>query len=62
MNHPRADQTATMLASGKVLITGGGTGSGVVDSAELYEPAELPQSQAKIDKKLPVTGKKVVNK
>jgi hypothetical protein len=62
MNDPRADQTATMLASGKVLITGEVTGSGVVDSAELYDPAKLPQSQADIGKKVPVQGKKVVSK
>ena len=39
MTNSRYYQTATLLPSGKVLITGGYDGSGVLSSAELYDPA-----------------------
>jgi hypothetical protein len=35
----RENQTATLLASGKVLIAGGGQFSGFIASAEVYDPA-----------------------
>jgi pimeloyl-ACP methyl ester carboxylesterase len=35
----RANQTATLLPSGKVLVAGGGTSSDTLASAELYDPA-----------------------
>ena len=35
---PRFQHTATLLASGRVLIAGGGTGNNVVSSAELFDP------------------------
>jgi hypothetical protein len=36
---PRAEHTATLLPSGKVLVTGGRNSSGVLASSELYDPA-----------------------
>jgi hypothetical protein len=40
MSTPRNEQSATLLASGKVLVTGGlGAGATAVSSAELYNPA-----------------------
>jgi subtilisin-like proprotein convertase family protein len=39
MTAERTGHTATLLASGKVLITGGKNKSGVLSSAELYDPA-----------------------
>ena len=31
--------TASVLTDGKVLVTGGGTNSGITNSAELYDPS-----------------------
>ncbi len=39
MMSPRASHTATLLPNGKVLIAGGDTGSGISNSAELYDKA-----------------------
>jgi hypothetical protein len=39
MSAPRAGQTATALADGRVLFTGGYTPQGVTASAEIYDPA-----------------------
>jgi hypothetical protein len=39
MTMPRAGATATLLADGKVLFTGGYTAQGVTASAEIYDPA-----------------------
>ena len=39
MTTSRAYQTATLLPSGKVLITGGYRSGGIVSSAELYDPS-----------------------
>jgi len=39
MAGPRADHTASLLATGKVLVTGGFGGDGPLDTAELFDPA-----------------------
>jgi hypothetical protein len=39
LNTPRAGHTATLLASGQVLVAGGEDATGVLASAELYNPA-----------------------
>lgn len=39
MSSPRAHHTATLLPSGKVLVTGGTDGSFIFKTAELYDPA-----------------------
>ncbi len=39
MNAARSGHTATLLGSGKVLITGGTSGTGALSSAELWDPA-----------------------
>ena len=39
MADPRADQSATRLPDGRVLVVGGVGGNGETDSAELYDPA-----------------------
>jgi hypothetical protein len=39
MTRPRAGATATLLADGRVLFTGGFTPQGVTASAEIYDPA-----------------------
>ena len=39
MAHARKGHTATLLASGKVLIAGGEDDQGALDTAELYDPA-----------------------
>jgi Kelch motif len=36
---PRARETATVLADGRVLVTGGDDGTGALASAEIYDPA-----------------------
>jgi hypothetical protein len=46
MNTARAYHTATLLANGKVLVTGGVNGSGPLSSAELYDPASNSWSAA----------------
>jgi hypothetical protein len=38
----RFDLTATLLANGQVLVTGGVLDDGVTSSAELYDPAPAP--------------------
>ena len=38
MNTPRIGHTATVLPNGKVLVTGGGTPTGLATSAEVYDP------------------------
>jgi hypothetical protein len=38
MDTPLSGHTATLLPNGKVLVVGGGTGSGLSASAELYDP------------------------
>lgn len=39
MTSPRTDHTSTLLPSGKVLITGGHTGTNFSNTAELFDPA-----------------------
>ena len=39
MNLARASHQATLLANGKVLVTGGDTSAGITNTAELYDPA-----------------------
>ena len=39
MNTKRAFHTATLLPNGKVLVTGGDSGTGGIPNAELYDPA-----------------------
>jgi uncharacterized repeat protein (TIGR03803 family) len=40
LSNARAGQTATLLANGKVLITGGTAAFGAIESTELYDPAK----------------------
>jgi len=40
MNVARSDHTATLLANGQVLVTGGLNANGYLASAELYDPAK----------------------
>jgi hypothetical protein len=42
----RSNHTATLLGTGKVLVTGGEDGSGVLSSAELYDPVTNTWSSA----------------
>src|SRR5438309_1477571 len=42
----RLEHTATLLPSGKILVVGGGTGSAVLSSAEIYDPATNSWSNA----------------
>ena len=46
MSSARRDHTATALANGKVLVTGGDTGSAITSSAQLYDPATNTWSAA----------------
>jgi hypothetical protein len=46
MSTPRGNHTATLLDSGKVLVTGGNTTTGETDTAELYDPATHTWSSA----------------
>ena len=39
MSIARGYHTASLLGSGKVLVSGGGNGGGAVNSAELYDPS-----------------------
>jgi Kelch motif len=39
MHTPRSGATATLLFDGKILVTGGDTGSGPTDTAEVFDPA-----------------------
>jgi hypothetical protein len=39
MATPRSEHTATLLPDGKVLVTGGTSGSGALATAEVYDPA-----------------------
>jgi hypothetical protein len=39
MTSPRSEHTATLLPSGKILITGGDTGTAFSNTAELFDPA-----------------------
>src|SRR5262249_17025389 len=39
MNHARWDHTATLLADGRVLVTGGLDDSGAIATTEVYDPA-----------------------
>jgi hypothetical protein len=38
MNDARTGQTATLLPNGKVLVAGGGNGTTILSTAELYDP------------------------
>lgn len=46
MSNARSDHTATLLATGKVLVVGGGNSVGGLASAELYDPATNSWSPA----------------
>jgi N-acetylneuraminic acid mutarotase len=46
MSSPRARHTATLLSSGKVLVTGGYNGSTYLSSSEVYDPATNTWSSA----------------
>ncbi|WP_224360764.1 Kelch repeat-containing protein [Hyalangium versicolor] len=46
MSSPRARHTATLLSSGKVLVTGGYNGSTSLSSSEVYDPATNTWSSA----------------
>jgi hypothetical protein len=47
MHYARVAHTATLLPDGRVLVTGGEDGDGILSSAELYDPCHRVNQAAR---------------